>query len=194
LQSPSGSAPSPSLHAKAKRAEAEALFRRSRIAFAVYGDEDRTERLIPFDIIPRIISAAEWRSLSAGIEQRVKALNAFRYDIYLRQETLRAGKIPADLIINNDAFVPEMMGVNPARGNYSHIIGVDIVRTGESEFCLLEDNTRTSSSRRHASSIFPHATSLDTLFSVSRGHRRPTTPGPRPGSMVSAGSVSMPPN
>lgn len=129
----------------AKGKEAEQLFRRSGITFAVYGDGDASERLIPFDILPRIISANEWRRLEAGIEQRVRALNAFMYDIYHRQEILRAGRIPAELIINNDAFVPEMIGVEPPRGIYSHIIGIDIVRTGEDDFMVLEDNTRTPS-------------------------------------------------
>ena len=130
---------------KRKRTEAEALFRRSGITFAVYGDEAATERLIPFDIIPRILSAAEWRRLSAGIEQRVRAINAFMYDIYHRQEIIRAGRIPEDLIIQNPAFLPEMMRVEPPRGVYSHVIGIDIVRTAENEFFVLEDNTRTPS-------------------------------------------------
>ncbi len=128
-----------------KSAEAELLFRRTGITFAVYGDTEASERLIPFDMIPRIIAAAEWRRLSAGIEQRVKALNAFMYDIYHRQEIIKAGRIPADLVIQNSAFVPEMIGVEPALGIYSHIIGIDIVRTGENEFYVLEDNTRTPS-------------------------------------------------
>ena len=84
-----------------QQGDAEALFRRTGITFAVYGDEEATERLIPFDIIPRIISAAEWRRLTAGIEQRVRALNAFMYDIYHRQEILKAGRIPEELIIQN---------------------------------------------------------------------------------------------
>ena len=130
---------------KRKRGEAEALFRRTGITFAVYGDDAATERLIPFDIIPRILSAAEWRRLAAGIEQRVRALNAFMYDIYHRQEIIRAGRVPEDLIIQNVAFLPEMMCVEPARGVYSHIIGIDIVRTSENEFFVLEDNTRTPS-------------------------------------------------
>ena len=130
---------------KRKRGEAEAMFRRTGITFAVYGDEAATERLIPFDIIPRILSAAEWRRLAAGIEQRVRALNAFMYDIYHRQEIIRAGRVPEELIIQNSAFVPEMMGVEPPRGIYSHIIGIDIVRTRENEFFVLEDNTRTPS-------------------------------------------------
>jgi uncharacterized circularly permuted ATP-grasp superfamily protein len=129
----------------AKREEAEALFRRTGITFAVYGGNDATERLIPFDIIPRILSAAEWRRLAAGIEQRVRALNAFIYDIYHRQEIIRAGRIPEDLIIQNAAFLPEMMCLEPPRGVYAHIIGIDIVRTGENDFFVLEDNTRTPS-------------------------------------------------
>lgn len=128
-----------------KLAEAETLFRRSGITFSVYGEKERAERLIPFDIIPRIIAAQEWRRLAAGIEQRVRALNAFMHDIYHQQEVLKAGLVPADLIVNNEAFVPEMLGVDPVRGIYSHIIGIDIVRTGENEFYVLEDNTRTPS-------------------------------------------------
>jgi uncharacterized circularly permuted ATP-grasp superfamily protein len=128
-----------------KRSEAEALFRRTGITFAVYGDGEAAERLIPFDIIPRIISASEWRRLAAGIEQRVKALNAFMYDIYHRQEILRAGRIPEELVVQNSAFVPEMIGVDPPLGIYSHILGIDIVRTGPNEFYVLEDNTRTPS-------------------------------------------------
>ena len=128
-----------------KRSEAEALFRRTGITFAVYGEDASCERLIPFDIIPRILSAAEWRKLAAGIEQRVRALNAFIYDVYHRQEIIRAGRVPEDLVIQNAAFLPEMMGVEPARGVYAHVIGIDIVRTSECEFLVLEDNTRTPS-------------------------------------------------
>lgn len=130
---------------KRKATEAETLFRRTGITFAVYGDDNAGERLIPFDIIPRIISATEWHRLSVGIEQRVRALNAFMYDIYHRQEILKAGRIPEELVINNSAFVPEMIGAEPPRGIYSHICGIDIVRTGEDEFFVLEDNTRTPS-------------------------------------------------
>jgi uncharacterized circularly permuted ATP-grasp superfamily protein len=125
--------------------EAENRFRRQGITFAVYGENEASERLIPFDIIPRVFAASEWRRLSAGIEQRVRALNAFIHDIYHRQEILRAGRIPADIIIQNAAFLPEMMGVNPARGIYAHIIGTDIVRIAENEFYVLEDNCRTPS-------------------------------------------------
>ncbi|MDO8360283.1 MAG: circularly permuted type 2 ATP-grasp protein, partial [Devosia sp.] len=126
-------------------ADAEGIFRRLGITFAVYGSNEGTEKLIPFDIIPRIISAIEWRRLSRGIEQRVRALNAFLHDIYHRQEILKAGRVPEKLILNNSAFCPEMMGLEPARGIYSHIIGVDIVRVGPDDFYVLEDNLRTPS-------------------------------------------------
>ena len=126
-------------------ADAEGIFRRLGITFAVYGSSEATEKIIPFDVIPRIISAIEWRKLSKGIEQRVRALNAFLHDIYHRQEILKAGRIPEKLILNNSAFCPEMMGLEPARGIYSHIIGVDIVRVGPDEFYVLEDNLRTPS-------------------------------------------------
>ncbi|MGE0855450.1 MAG: circularly permuted type 2 ATP-grasp protein [Hyphomicrobiaceae bacterium] len=128
-----------------KGQEAETVFRRIGITFNVYGEKEAAERLIPFDIIPRIIAAQEWRRLATGIEQRVRALNMFMHDIYHQQEILKAGRVPAELVIQNSAFLPEMMGVNPPRGIYSHIIGIDIVRTGEDEFYVLEDNTRTPS-------------------------------------------------
>jgi uncharacterized circularly permuted ATP-grasp superfamily protein len=128
-----------------KSAQAEAFFRKTGITFNVYGEDEADERLIPFDVIPRIISAAEWRKLSRGIEQRVRALNAFLYDIYHRQEIIRAGRVPADLILNNEAFLLPMMGVNPPGGIYTHIVGTDIVRTGPDEFFVLEDNARTPS-------------------------------------------------
>ena len=128
-----------------KASDAEQVFRKTGITFAVYGEAEAAERLIPFDIVPRIISGSEWRRLTQGIEQRVMALNAFLDDIYHRQEILRAGRVPKELIANNEAFQPEMIGVRPPAGVYTHIIGVDIVRTGENEFFVLEDNARTPS-------------------------------------------------
>jgi uncharacterized circularly permuted ATP-grasp superfamily protein len=128
-----------------KSKDAERAFRRTGITFAVYGDEQASERLIPFDIIPRIISGSEWRKLEQGIEQRVLAINAFLDDIYHRQEIIRAGRIPKELIYNNEAFIPEMMGFRPPGNVYTHVIGVDIVRTAENQFFVLEDNARTPS-------------------------------------------------
>lgn len=130
---------------KQKSADAEAFFRRTGITFNVYGEAEAEERLIPFDLLPRIISAKEWSVLTRGIEQRVKALNAFLHDIYHRQEILRAGRIPASLISENEAFLPQMVGVNPPGGIYTHIVGIDLVRTGPDEFFVLEDNARTPS-------------------------------------------------
>jgi uncharacterized circularly permuted ATP-grasp superfamily protein len=133
--------------AKAQRAiaEAENRFRRQGITFAVYGQNEAAERLIPFDIVPRVFSASEWRRLSRGIEQRVRSLNAFIHDLYHRQEILRAGRIPVQTIIQNAAFVPQMAGLDPARGIYAHICGIDIVRVAENEMYVLEDNCRTPS-------------------------------------------------
>jgi uncharacterized circularly permuted ATP-grasp superfamily protein len=128
-----------------KSKEAETFFRRTGITFNVYGQEEAAERLIPFDIVPRVISGREWARLSRGIEQRVRAINAFLYDIYHRQEILRAGRIPVDLIASNEAFLPKMIGVAPPGNIYTHIVGTDIVRTGEDEFFVLEDNARTPS-------------------------------------------------
>ncbi|MBT0958701.1 circularly permuted type 2 ATP-grasp protein [Alphaproteobacteria bacterium KMM 3653] len=129
----------------AKSAEAEALFRLTGITFNVYGMEEADERLIPFDLVPRIISANEWRTLAKGIEQRVRALNAFLYDIYHNQEIIRAGRLPAEMIANNEAFLPQMIGVAPPGNVYTHIVGTDLVRTGPDEFFVLEDNARTPS-------------------------------------------------
>ncbi len=128
-----------------KSEQAENFFRKIGITFNVYGEEAADERLIPFDVVPRVLSGNEWRKLSKGIEQRVRAINAFLYDIYHRQEILRAGRVPKELIARNEAFLPEMIGVRPPAGVYTHIIGTDIVRTGENAFHVLEDNARTPS-------------------------------------------------
>ena len=137
----------------ARREEAEMIFRRVGITFAVYGDKDEsgsgTERLIPFDLIPRIIPAREWQSMERGLVQRVTALNRFIHDVYHDQEIIKAGIIPADQILNNAQFRPEMMGVDVPHQIYSHISGIDIVRApnaqGEGEYYVLEDNLRVPS-------------------------------------------------
>lgn len=128
-----------------KSREAEAFFRQTGITFNVYGDKDAEERLIPFDLVPRILSGREWDKLSRGVDQRVRALNAFLHDIYNRQEILRAGIVPIDLIAQNDAYLPQMMDFVPPGGVYTHIVGTDLVRTGEDDFFVLEDNARTPS-------------------------------------------------
>ena len=140
---------------RARREEAEMIFRRVGITFAVYGAKDEdgagTERLIPFDLIPRVIPASEWRSMEKGLEQRVTALNRFLHDIYHDQEILKAGIVPREQIEGNAQFRPEMVGVDLPGGIYSHISGIDIVRApvpggqGEAEYYVLEDNLRVPS-------------------------------------------------
>src|SRR6056297_4040894 len=130
---------------RAKQREAEELFRLTGITFNVYGRAEADERLIPFDIIPRIISDREWSRVTRGIEQRIRAINAFLHDIYHGQEILKAGRIPREMISTNSAFEPRMLGVTPPGGIYTHIVGIDLVRTGPDEFFVLEDNARTPS-------------------------------------------------
>lgn len=125
--------------------EAELLFRRFGITFAVYGEKAAQERIIPFDIIPRVLSRDEWKQLAAGLEQRVQALNAFLHDIYHDQEILKAGLLPQELIYQNPGFRPEMIGLDLPHRLYVHIAGIDIVRAGAGEFYVLEDNARTPS-------------------------------------------------
>jgi len=126
-------------------AQAELFFRRIGITFAVYGDAEADERLIPFDIVPRILARSEWRRLEAGLIQRVQALNAFLRDVYGPREILRAGIVPEELILQNPQFCLPAIGIEPAHGVYTHIAGIDIVRTGPDQFYVLEDNARTPS-------------------------------------------------
>jgi uncharacterized circularly permuted ATP-grasp superfamily protein len=128
-----------------KRDEAERAFYRVGITFAVYGEDSGTERLIPFDIVPRIIPAAEWRVLERGLKQRVQALNLFLKDIYHEQNILKAGVIPPERVLGNAQFRREMQGMDVPGEIYAHIAGVDIVRAGEGEYYVLEDNLRVPS-------------------------------------------------
>ena len=128
-----------------RRREAEILFRRIGITFSVYGDPEAQERLIPFDIIPRILAAEEWQLLHRGLEQRVKAINAYLKDIYSKRDIVRAGIVPGDLIFQNPLFRPEMNGQTVPHGIYVHIAGIDIVRVDPKTFYVLEDNVRTPS-------------------------------------------------
>ncbi len=133
----------------ARREEADLMFRRVGITFAVYGESAGTERTIPFDIVPRIFPASEWSRLEAGLRQRVTALNMFLHDVYHEQHILKAGVIPKEQVLNNAQFRPEMIGVDVPMNTYAHIAGIDIVRAthGENtgEFFVLEDNLRVPS-------------------------------------------------
>ncbi|MCU0946849.1 MAG: circularly permuted type 2 ATP-grasp protein [Porphyrobacter sp.] len=164
---------------KRKDREADDTFRRTGITFNVYGDDEAEERLIPFDMVPRIITAAEWRRLSRGIEQRVRALNAFLYDLYHRQEIIRAGRLPERLLHNNEAWLANMVGFTPPGGIYTHIVGIDLVRTGPDDFFVLEDNARTPSgvsymleNRETMMGMFPDLFSRIAVEQVSNYPRR----------------------
>jgi uncharacterized circularly permuted ATP-grasp superfamily protein len=128
-----------------KRTEADALFHRVGITFAVYGEQEGTERLIPFDIVPRVLAADEWRRLADGLRQRVRALNAFIADIYHGQDILRAEILSPEQVFCNPQYRPEMQGIEVPGGIYAHIAGIDVVRAGAGEFFVLEDNLRVPS-------------------------------------------------
>jgi uncharacterized circularly permuted ATP-grasp superfamily protein len=135
----------PPVELERRHQSAEAAFRSLGITFAVYGDQDASERIIPFDIIPRIFSADEWDRLSAGLEQRVTAINAFIDDIYGDRKILKDGIVPADIVLANPQFCIPCAGARPPHGVYAHICGIDLVRTGADDFFVLEDNARTPS-------------------------------------------------
>ena len=162
-----------------KSRDAEMLFRRVGITFNVYGGQEAEERLIPFDMVPRVITASEWRRLSRGIEQRVRALNAFLHDLYHRQEIIRAGRVPEALFRDNAAWLPNMVGFTPPGGIYTHVVGIDLVRTGPDEFFVLEDNARTPSgvsymleNRETMMAMFPELFMRVGVESVSNYPRR----------------------
>lgn len=167
---------------QARRAEAEMIFRRVGITFAVYGAKDEggagNERLIPFDLIPRIIPAHEWSSMQQGLVQRVTALNRFIHDVYHGQDIIRAGVVPADLILNNAQYRREMVGVQVPQNIYAHIAGIDIVRApnpqGDGEYYVLEDNLRVPSgvsymleNRKMMMRLFPELFSLHKVAPVA---------------------------
>ncbi len=128
-----------------KRRQAEISFHRVGITFSVYGEESGNERLIPFDIVPRIVPAGEWRMLEAGLRQRVHALNLFLGDIYGEQRILRDGRIPTELVLGNSEYRREMQDLKLAANVYSHVSGIDLVRAGDGEYYVLEDNLRVAS-------------------------------------------------
>ena len=193
---------------KQKQREADTLFTRLGITFAVYGDESGVERSIPFDIIPRIMRMAAWKTVSDGACQRVRALNAFLKDIYHDQEIIKAGRIPAQQILGNKLYRPEMRGFDVPGDVYVHIAGVDIVKTAHDTFYVLEDNLRTPSgvsymleNRRMMMRLFPELFSrmpvapvdhytdvlLDNLRAVApAGVNNPTVVVLTPGSYNSA--------
>ena len=159
-----------------KQVAAEELFRRLGITFAVYADGGSTERLIPFDLIPRILDRAEWELVERGCIQRVKAINVFLYDIYHDQEIIKAGLVPPDFVLLNSAYPARDARHRAAEPVYAHIAGIDLIRTGERDFFVLEDNVRTPSgvsyvleNREIMMRLFPDA------FAGHRSRRSATT-------------------
>ena len=145
-----------------KRREADVLFQRLGITFNVYGEDQGAERLIPFDLIPRVISASDWQRLQAGLRQRVQALNRFLFDIYHEFEIIRAGVISAEQVFANPQYQPGMQNLKLPRNLYSHIAGIDLIRHNDGDFYVLEDNLRCPSgvsymleNRRMMMRLFP---------------------------------------
>jgi uncharacterized circularly permuted ATP-grasp superfamily protein len=161
-----------------KRREADLLFHRVGITFAVYGDNAGAERLIPFDTIPRVMPKAEWDQLAKGLRQRVDALNRFLHDIYHAQDILRRGVIPAEQVLTNDAYQVSMLGLELPNRVYSHVAGIDLIRHEDGSYYVLEDNLRTPSgvsymleNRKMMMRLFPE------LFARQRVHPVEHYPG-----------------
>lgn len=158
-----------------KRREAEISFHRVGITFSVYGEEAGTERLIPFDLAPRIVPAAEWRVLERGLRQRVHALNLFLGDVYGEQRILKEGVIPPEFVLDNSEYRREMRGLEVPGGVYSHISGIDLVRAGDGEYYVLEDNLRVASgvsymleNRRMMARLLPELFACQQIAPVER--------------------------
>ena len=158
-----------------KRREAEISFHRVGITFSVYGEESGNERLIPFDMVPRILPASEWRMLETGLRQRTHALNLFLGDVYGEQRILKEDIVPRELVVNNSEFRPEMLGLKVPGGVYSHISGIDLVRAGDGEYYVLEDNLRVPSgvsymleNRRMMARLLPELFSRQQIAPVER--------------------------
>jgi uncharacterized circularly permuted ATP-grasp superfamily protein len=156
-----------------KRREADLLFHRVGITFAVYGDEAGAERLIPFDTIPRILPAQEWSQLAKGLKQRVDALNRFLHDVYHEQAILKAGVVPPEQVLTNPGFQREMCGVDLPHQVYSNIAGIDLVRHSDGLYYVLEDNLRTPSgvsymieNRKMMMRLFPELFARQTVLPV----------------------------
>jgi uncharacterized circularly permuted ATP-grasp superfamily protein len=115
------------------------------ITFTVYTEKDAIDRILPFDVIPRVLSAPAWATIEAGVTQRVRALNLFLHDIYHDRKILKDGVVPSDLVLGNSCYRPEMIGLDLPCGTYIHINGTDIVRDGRGAFLVLEDNGRSPS-------------------------------------------------
>ena len=124
---------------------ANAFFVTQGIGFTVYGDEQGTDRIFPFDLVPRIVPADEWAVIERGLEQRLRALNLFLHDVYHEQRILADGVVPAELVFGSRQFRRELIGFDVPGGVYAHIGGIDLVRDERGRYLVLEDNLRTPS-------------------------------------------------
>ena len=130
-----------------KRDLADNAFLTQGVTFTVYNDQEGTERIFPFDLIPRIIPRAEWEHVERGLSQRITALNLFLHDIYHDQKIIRDGIIPAEIIHSAAHFRPEFMGFDVPKDIYIHICGSDLIRDHDGNYLVLEDNARSPSGR-----------------------------------------------
>ncbi|NTV47179.1 MAG: circularly permuted type 2 ATP-grasp protein, partial [Chlorobiales bacterium] len=130
---------------KARRQIVNIFFRNQGITFTVYGADEGIERIFPFDLVPRVVPANEWKTIETGLTQRITALNEFLYDIYHTQKILKDKIIPAELVLGSKHFRREFVGVNPPLGVYIHVTGTDIIRDASGKYLVLEDNLRTPS-------------------------------------------------
>ncbi len=156
-----------------RQAAAEKIFFDLGITFSVYGHEQGTEKIFPFDIVPRVIEAEEWDHLERGLKQRIHALNLFLDDIYHDQKILRDNVVPRDIIESSAGYFPVCRGLNPPLGVWCHITGTDLVRDADGEFHVLEDNLRSPSgvsyvlaNRQILKRTFPQVFSASNVRSV----------------------------
>jgi len=161
-----------SFHQKEKLANE--LFLSQGITFTVYSNDEGIERIFPFDVLPRIITALEWEHIEKGIKQRLKALNMFLHGVYHDQEIIKDGKIPAALVASCPHFNREVFGITVPHQLYIHISGIDLIRGADGEFYVLEDNLRTPSgvsymleNREVTKRLFPDLLSSNKVRSVS---------------------------
>ena len=143
---------------------AKKLFMTQGITFTVYDNGEGIEKIFPFDVIPRIIQQREWKIIEEGIKQRLKALNIFLKDVYHGQFIIKDGIIPAELVYSCPYFLKQMVGVDVPYNVYTHIAGVDLIRSCDGQYYVLEDNLRTPSgvsymleNRNISNRIFPNA-------------------------------------
>jgi uncharacterized circularly permuted ATP-grasp superfamily protein len=125
-----------------RQREAEALLLKMGITFNVYGRNEGTEKIFPFDLIPRIVSSSDWRQIESGLKQRIHALNLFLQDIYNDKKIIKDKVVPEDLVLSSKTYRKQCEGFTPPRGIWCHVTGTDLIRDRDGCFYVLEDNLR----------------------------------------------------